>query len=93
MLPFSVSTRLQREVLEQKKNYRKFLPNYKGQKSTDQESVLELFQQNVALYQKLPAVVICKKDEDSHLSIDDIINPELQSTQVKVLTFRCLSAQ
>ena len=43
------------------------------------------FQENVALRQELPAVTI-HENEDSLLNIDDIIDPELQSTHVKVLT-------
>ena len=43
------------------------------------------FQENVALRQELPAVAI-HENEDSLLSINDIIDPELQSTRVKVLT-------
>ena len=43
------------------------------------------FQENVALRQELPAVAI-HENEDSLLNIDDIIDPELQSTRVKVLT-------
>lgn len=43
------------------------------------------FQENIALRQELPAIAICK-NEDSLLNIDDIIDPELQLTRVKVLT-------
>ena len=45
---------------------------------------LGIFEENVALHQQ-PAVAI-SENEDSLLNIDDIIDRELQSTCVKVLT-------
>ena len=43
------------------------------------------FQQNVAPSEEQPAVAI-GENEDSLLNINDIIDPELQSTRVKVFT-------
>ena len=43
------------------------------------------FQENVALRKELPSVAI-HENEDCLLNIDDIMDPKLQSTRVKVLT-------